>query len=59
MRRNVLTGLILCAGISTLMSTVSAQGMPGMGAGGMGGVAADPFTGYYSWFLPRQAAQSA
>jgi hypothetical protein len=59
MRRNVLTGLILCAGISALMSTVSAQGMPGMGAGGMGGVAADPFTGYYSWFLPRQAAMAA
>lgn len=29
---------------------------PGMGVGSVG---ADPFSGYYSWFLPRQAAMAS
>ena len=60
MRRTVLTGLLLIAGISTTISNAVAQNVGGgMGGPSMGNIAADPFTGYYSWFLPRQAAMAA
>lgn len=45
------------AGLVIFSQGASAQiAMPGASIGNM---AADPFSGYYSWFLPRQAAMAA
>jgi hypothetical protein len=56
MRRCLLFGLIV-TGISALTPSAHAQNF-GIGAG-IGNIAADPFSGYYSWFLPRQAAMAS
>lgn len=47
-----MAGLVIVSG-----REASAQNF-GMGFG-MGSAVADPFSGYYSWFLPRQAAMAA
>ena len=39
-------------------SAQAQTGMPSM-VPSIGSVGADPFSGYYSWFLPRQAAMAA
>jgi hypothetical protein len=56
MRRVLAIGLVL-AGAWAFSTPASAQ-VGGMGFG-IGNVAADPFSGYYSWFLPRQAAMAS
>lgn len=54
MRRIVFAVMALCAFL-TIASEAKAQ-LPGLGVGTVG---ADPFSGYYSWFLPRQAAMAS
>jgi len=56
--RKSLSVLMFAIVIPLLANTAQAQG-PGMPGFGIGSVAADPFSGYYSWFLPRQAAMAA
>lgn len=57
MKRMLTIGLVVTGLVSISGREASAQGM-GMGFG-MGSAVADPFSGYYSWFLPRQAAMAA
>ena len=57
MRRLLIAGFLFL-GVSLTASQADAQGV-GMPGFGIGSVAADPFSGYYSWFLPRQAAMAA
>lgn len=57
MRRLLFAGLLFI-GVSLTAPQADAQGI-GMPGFGIGSVAADPFSGYYSWFLPRQAAMAA
>jgi hypothetical protein len=56
--RKSLSILMLMVAAQLLANSANAQG-PGMPGFGIGSVAADPFNGYYSWFLPRQAAMAA
>lgn len=57
MRKLLIAGFLLL-GVFQFSSPADAQG-PAMPNFGIGSVAADPFSGYYSWFLPRQAAMAA
>jgi hypothetical protein len=50
--------MLVLAGLSAVSTSVQAQFNPGFGVG-IGSIGADPFSGYYSWFLPRQAAMAA
>ncbi len=59
MKRIVTIGLVVAGILSIAERTASGQNQNlGMGFG-IGSVGADPFSGYYSWFLPRQAAMAA
>lgn len=54
--RRILTASLTLVTVSYMGGSVKAQGVPGFGIGTVG---ADPFAGYYSWFLPRQAAMAS
>jgi hypothetical protein len=57
MKRMLTIGMIVTGALSIAAQEATAQNFnPGFG---MGNVSADPFSGYYSWFLPRQAAMAA
>jgi len=59
MKRILTIGVVVAGILSTAGSEASAQNQ-NMGMGfGIGSVGSDPFSGYYSWFLPRQAAMAA
>ncbi len=59
MKRTLTIGLVMAGLVSFTGREAAAQNQAfGMGFG-MGSVGADPFSGYYSWFLPRQAAMAA
>lgn len=59
MRRIVLAALLVLTLQFSGQTSLKAQtGMPAMGPS-IGSIGADPFSGYYSWFLPRQAAMAA
>lgn len=44
--------------LANTSSSHAQTGMPSFGPS-IGNIGADPFSGYYSWFLPRQAAMAA
>lgn len=59
MKRTLTIGLVM-AGLVSVFGPQAAAQVPNQGFGiGIGSVGADPFSGYYSWFLPRQAAMAA
>lgn len=59
MKRVLTIGLVV-AGILSIAGPEATAQNQNFGIGfGMGSVGADPFSGYYSWFLPRQAAMAA